>query len=219
MNTQSLLTKMLVIFFIISFSLIIFGILHRPKLKPIKITSGSGSFNKSCLSEKISCNTDYDCMESCSEAQEGEEIICKSLPEIDTLTETQRKLTGLQATNPSSYCVPAKAVNSCDISHGGIPTYSGWSNPGRMEFDCMCAYPLWASSRICDKQGNCSGSCMLNPDVCKGGVFDWDLTKKVEEPRASLCTCGSGDTLLIDNFGLPRCVPEKMRTFYKDLDD
>jgi len=163
----------------------------------------------------------------CSEAQAGESYVCKELPETAGLTTTQKELLG--ASGPgnedspmksSRYCVPEKAVMNCNIAHGAIPVFAGWSGSDRMEFDCMCAYPLWASSNTCNKDtGKCTGSCELNPDVCMGGTFDWDLTQRSQEPEAGLCTCPEGTEMIIDyNAGLPKCVPTDKLAWYSDLD-
>ncbi len=215
-----LLVIVATIFFVGLFSLIVIGILNRPTLKPISINSGKGGFNKICQREKVSCNTDSDCGKMCTEAQEGEEIVCKPIPDIPTLTKTQQHLLGAKDTTaPSKYCVPAKATMNCSVSTGGIPIFTGWSGADHMEFECMCSYPIWASSRICDpNSGTCQGSCLLNPGVCEGGTFRWDLTKKAEEPIAGLCECAKGDVLIIDNAGLPHCVPSSLQNFYNDLD-
>jgi len=208
----------LTVLFILLFDLIIFGLLVKPKLPSISISTGKGVSSKQCMREKVACNTDSDCG-ICSETQEGEEIVCKRLPDISSLTETQKSL--LNATGggdlvPSSYCVPASAKLNCNIATGGIPIFSGWGDVSRMEFDCLASYPLWANSTSW-KDGVPQQGGQLNPDICRGGVFNWDLTKKVEEPSWKLCTCGQGDTLVVDNSGLPRCVPAGMGTFYQDL--
>jgi hypothetical protein len=210
-----------VLFFIISFSLVIFGLLYKPKLKSIYIAPNEGKFNKQCFSEKVSCNTDSDCLSSCVEAQSGEEYVCKTLPDIPGLTPTQQKILsahGDASVKASKYCVPENASLDCNISTGGIPVFSGWSGAERMEFDCLCAYPMWASSRVCDQNGNCRGNCILNPGICNGGVFDWDLTKKTQEPVAGMCNCAEDHVLTITPSGLPRCVPKNMQNFYDDMD-
>lgn len=204
------------------FFLVLRGILVKPKKKRIIIAANEGHFNNQCKIEKVSCNTDADCLEKCTEAQEGEEMICQAIPPINNLTDKQKSLLNT-GEGPNKYCIPASAIASmktCNVAHGGIPIFSGWSGiANHMEFDCMCAYPEWANSRVCDSNtGACTTSCSLNPDICKGGKFNWDLTKKVQPPIAELCECAAGDTMVIDNAGLPRCVPEGIQHFYDDLD-
>lgn len=222
-----LFTVLITLFFIIVFALIIIGILYKPQLRTVKIPGNQGIFNKTCGREKVSCNLDADCEEMCTEAQSGESYICRSLPDTAGLTEAQKEILGANgpgakddSMKPSRYCVPEKAVMNCDISHGGIPVFAGWSGSDRMEFDCMCAYPLWASSNTCDKNtGKCTGTCELNPDVCTGGTFDWDLTQRSQEPEAGLCTCPDGTEMIIDyNAGLPKCIPSNNLQWYNDLD-
>lgn len=217
---MSVLFIIFLIVFILLFALIILGIARRPILPSISITPGSGGFNNTCKKEKVACNTDYDCLKKCSEAQEGEEMVCKAIPDIPNLTPTQQKMFGASGVSaPNKYCVPSKSKINCNVATGGIPVFSGWSGAERMEFDCMCSYPVWASSRVCDRDtGACEGNCLLNPGICEGGTFRWDLTKKAEEPIAGLCECADGAVMVVDNSGLPHCVPEHLQTFYSDLD-
>jgi hypothetical protein len=214
------------VIFVVLFTLIIFGILTRPKLPAINIVATkAGKFNKVCLREKTSCNTDDDCRASCVESNEGESIVCKSIPNTAGLTNTQQSLMSSQGPSdslpPPKYCVPEKAKLECNVGTGGIPVFSGWGGGDTMSFECLCSYPVWASSKKCEeKDGSiyCEGNCLLNPDICRGGVFNWDLTKNSEEPTAELCTCADGDVLIVDDTGLPRCVPENLQAFYSDLE-
>jgi len=240
---MGLLVIIVSIFFIVAFSLIVFGILSKPKLRRLVIDPGRGNYNKNCFTEKTTCHTDQDCLNMCNEAQAGEEVVCQAIPDTAGLTKEQQQILGASgpgcngtpeenAANPdcqgdrmkpSKYCIPAKATASlknCNQSHGGIPVFSGWSGTlDHMEFDCLCTYPLWASSRQCDStSGGCTGQCLLNPGVCQGGTFHWDLTTKAQAPIAQLCECRDGDILVVSNEGLPRCVPSNMQSWYTDLD-
>ncbi len=212
----------IIVIFIVLFAIVIWGIFYKPSPKSIHIPVGIGDFNKVCNREKVSCNSDMDCEGKCTESAEGEEMVCAAIPDVPHLTKTQQKILGAENSSdnikPNKYCVPAKAKMDCDISKGGIPVFTGWSGADHMEFDCLCAYPLWASSRTCDTDGTCTGYCQLNPGICENGVFDWDLTKDPKEPVAGMCTCAEGDILVIDNTGLPRCVPNEIVSFYNDLD-
>lgn len=196
------------------FILIFFGLFYAPRLQRIVIPENPGVFNKSCTTSKVECNTDFDCSERCIEANAGEEMVCRAFPRF---TNSQKKNYG----DSGKYCIPAKAKVECNISKGGIPVYTGWSNPERAEFDCLCSYPLYASSQVYDSQGRAlSPPCQLNPGVCEGGTFEWDLTRKIEEPHAGLCKCPEGKTLVIDEEkgGIPRCVPSSFSNFYGDID-
>lgn len=245
---MGLLVVIVSIFFVVMFILIMFGVLTKPKLKRLVISPGKGGYNKTCFTEKVSCHTDQDCINMCSEAQEGEEVVCQAIPDTTGLTAEQRKILGASGPEcngskeenesnpncqndhiqPNKFCIPAKAKESlkeCNQKHGGIPVFSGWGGAiDHMEFDCLCTYPLWASSRVCDANdaegigGGCTGQCLLNPGICQGGTFNWDLTKKSEAPIAQLCECQDGDVLVISNEGLPRCVPSRMQAWYTDLD-
>lgn len=223
-----LVSILLIGFYLIVFSLIIYGLLTKPQKPSIFINTGTaGTFNKQCFTEKVSCTSDDQCASLCSEAQEGSEVVCQALPDTAGLTDVQKKILGAKGfsnTNnsmaSSKYCVPARATMQCNESTGGIPVFSGWSGAvDNMNFDCLCSYPLWASSRVCNTDtGSCTGNCMLNPGICQPGTFRWDLKKESVDPEASLCECDPGYTLLIDSSGLPRCVPEDIQTFYEDTD-
>lgn len=223
---MSLYTVLIAIFFVLLFALIIFGILHKPIRKPVKIPGNVGVFNKQCGREKVTCNLDADCEEVCIEAQSGESYVCKALPDTAGLTETQKKMIGASGAHgdkpmkTNKFCVPEKAtLTGCDVAHGGIPVLSGWSGGDPMSFECMCAYPGWASSRDCDKDGACTGQCHMNPNVCAGGVFDWDLTQRTEEPTSGLCNCPPGTEMVIDyNGGIPKCVSTENIAWYNDVE-
>lgn len=217
---MGILVIIVIVFFIVAFFLVMFGVTAKPRLKPINILAQSGSLNKICMREKVSCNTDKDCLENCTEAQEGEEIVCKSLPDIPTLPPSQQKLFGSKdPIPPPKYCVPAKAKLDCNASTGGVPVFTGWGGLDTMEFDCLCTYPLWASSRVCDTStGTCTGNCLLNPGICQPGKLNWDLKVNAKEPMASMCQCDDGYVMVVDESGLPRCVKKDMDTYYSDID-
>jgi hypothetical protein len=211
-------------FLFLSFFLVMFGLTARKKLQNIKLFPQVETLNQVCLRKKVQCNDDNDCLESCIEAQEGEEIVCRSVPDIDYLSPKQQKILGLQADQnnnipPLKYCLPAKSKMDCSIRTGGIPIYTGWGGQNSMEFDCFCTYPLWASSRICDTDtGICQGNCLLNPGICEPGVFNWDLTKQAVEPEAAMCQCADGYNMVVDRYGLPRCVKKGSDNYYSDID-
>ncbi len=221
--------RIYILFIIPILFLILIGLFTKPRLDPINFSILTNSEKlKPCNAEKVPCQTTFDCQTQCSEASEGESMVCRSFPD-NALTETQRKLLGIHSTDSTnstntngknlSYCVSEKAKIDCNSKHGGIPVLNG----SDMTFECLCSYPLWANGRKCEKDENkdgntCVSSCELNPDICKGGTFNWDLTKVSEEPTASLCECGIDNELIETVDGLPRCVPVQMRNFYSDIE-
>jgi hypothetical protein len=223
-------TIFLIVLFFCLFTIILIGLVHKPRHARISIIpTTQNQFNKICVREKTSCNSDEDCMINCVEANEGESMVCKRFPDTPSLTKIQKAMLGTVITTqadldekPPGFCVPENAKLSCNTSTGGIPIFSGWGGGDTMGFECLCAYPLWASSRKCkqNEQGVivCEGNCLLNPDVCRGGTFSWDLTKNPQEPTADMCRCKDGDTKIVDNSGIPRCVPESLQNFYTDLE-
>ena len=208
-----------IVFFLVMFFLIIVGLLIKPKVRPINIFASPQGLGKRCNVERTTCNSTVDCLSKCVEAQSGEEMTCSTIPAISGLTPAiQQVLGGVEGALPPAYCVPAKATMSCDVRTGGIPVFTGWSTNGleTQGFDCMCAYPLWASSRTCNMDTDtCTSMCQLNPGICSPGNLDWDLTKDAREPNANMCTCDVGYEMVVDRSGLPRCV--KTAGCYTDM--
>lgn len=202
-----------VAFFVLLFIFIFFGLLHKNSLQKIIIPQHQNVFNKNCSTSKVSCNNDLDCQELCAEASAGEDMVCRTIPRYTKHQQDQYGPTG-------KFCVPAKAKMECNTKYGGVPVFTGWGDPERMEFDCLCSYPEYASSQHFDDQGNpISMGCQLNPGVCENGTMNWDLTKNPINPSPQLCTCDPSYTKMIDpgKGGIPRCVPTRYKNFYQDL--
>jgi hypothetical protein len=192
---------------VILLCLSIFGIIFKPSNDPSNLPYIPGTPSKSCKTTLVTCNLDSDCATNCKETQMGEEMSCVAL---NKYTSDQ-----VAAYGPSvKVCAPAAAIDNCDVSHGGIKVWSGWTDASRMEWDCLCSYPNYAASTECD--GNtCNNTCGINPGICQGGVFDWDLTKKSQSPSSDLCTCPTGKTkILSQSGGIPYCVDSNMAQFY-----
>lgn len=143
-----------------------------------------------CETAKIKCDTDDDC-KKCAESSEGFEMKCIQIPETNDLNSSIK------------VCAPASAKLDCNIKYGGVPTWSGWSDVERMEWDCLCNYPEWAETSSCKN---------LNADVCTGGKLDWDLTKK-QSPEGATCTCPTGMELVTVN-KKPKCFSPDVKKMY-----
>jgi hypothetical protein len=103
----------------------------------------------------------------------------------------------------NKYCVPKKPDLNCDITKGGILTWTGWSNPNNMGWSCVCRYPAFYNGNDCGQK---------NPNVCSGGTFTWNDPKV--PPTNVSCQCKSGDTLVRDYRGVPYCVDQNLQPWY-----
>lgn len=182
----------------------IFGLLYKPNPAPVAISPGPGAFNQTCLTEQVTCNPNLkgtDCNLLCREAQEGQEMSCVTL---NRYTDTQKKEYGKE----KSVCVLTKAKLDCDNKMGGIKVWSGWADPDRMEWDCLCSYPDYVGGPHCST---------VNPGICGGGQFQWDVTTG-KPPSYRDCTCPSGTTLMYTNDEQrPVCAASDIANWYTDL--
>jgi len=202
----------LVVLLVLLFCFIVWGLVYKPILDNIVIYPNTGKGSKSCKNQPVSCNTDAECGQ-CTESIEGESMVCKTLTRYKNPDGSQGPYG-----NDIRVCVPETATSVCDTTYGGMEVWSGWSDPSRQEWDCLCGFPEYASSSQCDSKGVCNGTmCNLNPNVCAGGVFSWTASSGVP-PSADLCTCGAGKTKVLGIVegvkGVPMCVdPENARLY------
>lgn len=182
------------------FGLLLFGIFYKKKPLPIIINETTDAFNKSCLTQQVICSSNDDCKKYCVEAQEGEEIVCQPL----------KRYTSEQITNygPNiNVCTLAHPSSNCNEKYGGLKVWSGWSNPSRMEWDCLCSYSTYAGRQYCN----------LNADICKDGSFNWDVTTG-KNPSYTDCECKDPNILMKTiNNQKPLCVPKNIKSWYEDL--
>lgn len=157
-----------------------------------KTQAGQSNFKPFCESSQVACDTSEDCIK-CAESAQGFEMKCVQIPKTN------------DPSQKFGVCVPATAKLECSEKYGGVPAWSGWSDASRMEWDCLCNYPEWSETPNCNK---------LNADICQGGTFDWDLTKK-QIPEDVKCTCPSGMVLVMDAQKKPRCFSPETAKFYQ----
>jgi hypothetical protein len=158
-------------------------------------SSGSGV---NCGRTMLPCTTDTDCHE-CQEFHQGVQMSCVQ-PE---------------GSSGGKVCAPSNAKQICNTKLGGINVWSEWDNPDRMEWDCLCSNGSYAGGA--DADGNTS--CNLNPDICQGGTFTWDIDKKTN-PDDGYCFCPKGTVLYTQvSGGYPICVPagDLTEMMYTDL--
>jgi hypothetical protein len=186
--------------------IVIQGILYNYVSKqPISLNPvpGTKTEKQECSKSIVQCYDDNDCQDHCSEFEAGQEMKCV---EINRYTKDQINNYG----SSKSVCLPKYPDMECGQKYGGLLTWSGWSNPDRMEWDCLCSYPEYASNQNCTK---------LNPNICGGNPknFDWDATTG-KAPDEKFCTCTEGTAKIISRNGLlPLCVPSQDIIFYKDM--
>ena len=187
-----------VILFIIVITLLILsliGFIVKPTNIPINVNPGTGINNKKCTSQVVECSTDNDCSSNCVESSQGEEMKCIEI-----------KVNNKNYGNTKKVCALAKAEMKCNTQYGGLPVWSGWTNPDRMEWDCLCMYPNYAGGESCSK---------LNPNVCNGGQgFQWNANDG--PPENGICSCVDGQEKIIDKNGVPICVEKGKGLWYKD---
>lgn len=151
-----------------------------------------------CGQTMLPCSTDTDC-HKCKEFHSGVQMSCVQP----------------QGSKGGKVCAPSNAKQVCNATLGGINVWSEWDNPDRMEWDCLCGDGSYAGGA--DADGNTV--CNINPDICQGGTFTWNVDKKTN-PDAGYCFCPKGTTLYTQiSGGYPICIPPDAVTgmMYGDL--
>ena len=188
-----------IILFLIIITLLLLsliGFIVKPTNIPINVNPGTGISNKKCTSQIVECSTDSDCSSNCVESSQGEQMKCIEL-----------KVNNKDYGNTKKVCALAKAEMKCNTQYGGLPVWSGWTNPDRMEWDCLCMYPNYAGGESCSK---------INPNICNGGKgFEWNANDGPPE-KTGICTCVDGQEKIIDENGIPICVEKGKGLWYKD---
>ena len=166
---------------------VIFGLVYRPKYSPYVVNPARGVENPMCQREKTTCETDQDC-KKCVDA---EEMVCVPL----TRSKDQEKKYG----KSEKVCLPKAPDKPCNTENGGIWTWTGWAGTESMEWDCLCTYPDIAGGHGCE---------VLNPDVCKGGNWNYNAATASDAPTPYNCSCPSGTHLIAkEPSQTPICVP------------
>lgn len=186
--------------------LIIFGILYKPNPSPIELNVLAGNFKTKCTSELVTCTEKSDCQKVCQEQENGVQMDCI---ELATFTDVQKIKYG----ETKKVCAPSNAKMNCNKEHGGLLSWAGWGGSGidLMEWDCICSYPAYASTEGCSS---------INPDICTGGEFNWDITKNINngDPSHENCKCPEGTTKMVSNIGgRPICVKSDIKNWYSDI--
>jgi len=163
----------------------------NPATKTNVDLSNTGATNVSCANKPVPCISDLDCKNSCNDF---EEMSCQTMDRP-----ANPKLKNKFGPH-GKYCLPIKPEQPCDLANGGIWTYTGWSDNENMEWDCTCVYPQVAGGNGCQN---------LNPNICKGGVWDFNALISETGPTTDNCTCGADHIKITTDEGIPLCIPDK----------
>ena len=177
------------------------SVIRRQPLKTVLINPSVGENTKKCLKEIVNCNNDDECQQNCIENSQGIQMKCTQLPRYNANQESTVGKT-------QNICAPAKAESNCDAKHGGVLTWTGFPDINNMNFNCFCTYPNLASGP----------SCSLNPDVCAGGTYSWDVTDpNKSDPSKATCTCDANSILIMDTLNnVPKCVPKTFNNNFNE---
>ena len=176
------LSSTLLVFLIIVLSVVsIGGFIYTPSApKTSTITAGHWSTTQPVCSEKATkCVTDADC--SKCEDKDVFDITCKKL------------------SSGKKYCLPRKPTKPCNQKLGGVWTWSGWADTNTKEWECMCTLPEIAGNIGCTK---------LNPNVCKGGKYNYSAIGSKRGPLPSDCICPENTFQIVTENNVPMCIPK-----------
>lgn len=206
------LLTVLLSFGVIAIGFSIYGIakpVQSQSFTPMSFSDQVGTFSKRCSTELVTCAIDQDCQAICKEQQDGLDMACISISDPNDKTGMLPK---------KKVCALREAEMKCGKNLGGVLTWSGWSNPDRMEWNCICQFPSYASNQNCTQfnSGICSAYDTAKKQTTSG--FNWDVS--VGRPELGTCTCPAGTTrqTVLSN-QMQRCVPNSIYGLYKDLQD
>ena len=125
-----------------------------------------------CKTTQTKCETSDECNKKCMESTAlGEEMICD--PDI-------------------KMCVPDKddkIKEACDPKNGEL-VWTGWNDPNRMGWDCVCKNPDTTAAQQCginsDGKYECKNYCIRNADICRPGDLSGNTDCNCKKPRYDL---------------------------------
>lgn len=177
------------------------------KYSPVVLSDQVGVFSKECTRELTTCETDQDCQSLCKEQQRGVDMACTQIADPNDKSGEVPK---------TKVCAPRNAVMQCGKNLGGVLTWSGWSNPDRMEWNCLCQFPSYASNANCTKLN--AGICSAYDSSQDKNVQNYNWNVSMGRPELGICTCPSGTTRQTSIFNqIQRCVPNGITGLYADL--
>lgn len=189
-----------IIVILLSFAVI--GFVYTPTTTATFLNPASSPTNPVCSEKAVECTTNADCTH------------CKDNDIFEIRCE---EVGGGKFGKRKKYCLPKKPQKPCNEDLGGVWTWTGWASSGNKEWECLCTYPEIAGNRGCTA---------LNPNVCKGGVFNYSARHSNRGPVPSDCVCPDGTVHIVSEDDVPMCIPvhpgicpdEKIcRSFYTSL--
>jgi hypothetical protein len=178
------------------------------KYAKVSFSDQAGSFNQSCTTSVVPCETDDNCKKLCKEQNQGVDMACVALSDPSSRTDT--------APSNNKVCAIREAAIRCGRDLGGVLTWSGWADADRMDWDCLCQFPGYASNSNC-REFN-SGICSTyDPNTQKTkSHYNWNVS--MGRPELGSCSCPNGfirQTSVVNQ--MQRCVPNALTGLYKDL--
>lgn len=165
----------------------VLGFIYKPVPKQVYINPNVTPIDPVCQNQPVECDTDNDC----NKCIDNEKMNCVIMNRNKNQEEKYGKA--------KKYCLPLKPSQPCNETLGGIWTWTGWSDPIRKEWDCLCTYPEIAGNKGCTK---------LNPNVCKNGVYKYNAINAIRGPSPKDCECASNSQRIITSTNVPLCVPK-----------
>jgi hypothetical protein len=144
--------------------------------------------NRQCSKKFTSCKVDKDC-EICSEGTNIIKYKCQKMTNLMSNSSERRK-PGI-----TNVCNISKPYVGCNLKHGGIWQYSPSITNDHSGWKCSCQFSRYYSGNDCNH---------LNPEICSGGTFTWDV--KNGAPSRYNCLCPSGTKRMIRDNATPFCA-------------
>ena len=141
-----------------------------------------------CSRVPTKCRTNDDCMRVCEESGVMD-MECARLDRPPLLEGTYG--------TPQSVCVPKKPRKVCVMKNGCINVWSGYSSINTMEWGCLPLMPQISGNEGCTA---------INPNVCSGGKWTYDIMTASTGPGPEHCECAPGMQKIVTTENIPMCV-------------
>jgi len=178
--------------------LTVFGFVYTPRTARTFLNPTASRTHPVCSERAVECQNDADCVE-CAD-NDVFQIRCEEVG-------------GGKLVERKRYCLPRKPDKPCNEDLGGVWTWT-YNNK---EWECLCTYPEIAGNRGCTK---------LNPNVCKGGTYNYSAKRSNRGPIPTDCVCPEESIRIVSEDNVPMCVPthpgicpdeNTCRSFYTSL--
>lgn len=197
-----LLIGIVVTIIVLLLCITVFGFVYTPNTPSTFINPATSQTNPVCSEQAVECQTNADCGKC--EDNNIFEIRCEEMG-------------GGKLTKKKKYCLPVKPEKPCNEDLGCVWTWTGWASSDNKEWESLCTYPEIAGNKGCTK---------LNPNVCKGGTYNYSAKHSNRGPIPSDCVCPNGSVHIVSEDNVPMCIPlhpdicsdeSTCRSFYTSL--